>query len=686
MAGIAVAPPVPAAASVAPAGLRSGPVFPRLEASFQLKSPLSGANPFDYTQADVRVAVARPSGPPVTLPAFFDGGETWRVRYTPRAPGRYRVARVTLNGKPARVSGLAPAQWTVDRARGRPGGFVRRDAADPFRLAFDGDAATYYPVGHNVAWRSGGGQPDIPTQFTKMKAAGENWSRVWMNHWDNKNLDWPTGRKVAPGTLDLEVAKSWDRIVEAAEANGIRFQMTFQHHGQYSTAVNPNWGENPWNAANGGFLAKPEDFFTDARATAYTKAKYRYIIARWGYSPAVLAWELFNEVQFTDAARQKRHADIAAWHKAMAAFLRQQDPQRHLVTSSSDLDLPGDIFADMDYLQPHAYPPDVVAATQTARPSLYGKPIFFGEIGGSGDLMRDDGTILHAVLWSSLVSEASGAAQYWAWDAVERNNLYGQFRPLAGFLKATGLTALSSKMRAVSARTETGAQGSVSFGPGGGWGAAKQTRFAIAPDGTVEGVAGMPAFLQGKAHPELFASAEFPVELREPATFSVRFRQSAKAGARPVLLVDGAPAAEKEFPAADRDTDLSGEGAELSARVPAGRHTVRLVNTGADWAVIDRVTLTPYGATLRVLAKANADAAVLWVRNVAPGDAASAGGITLPAVLRPGRYRVLWWDTDAGKAMREDTAEVRAGNALTLKTPAVTRDVAAYVSRSPFPP
>jgi hypothetical protein len=102
------------------------------------------------------------------------------------------------------------------------------------------------------------------------------------------------------------VARRWDTIVEAADKNGIFFPDGLQHHGQYSTRTNPNWGENPWNAANGGFLAKPEDFFTDARAKALTKAKYRYIIARWGYSPSILAWELFNEVQYTDAARDNK--------------------------------------------------------------------------------------------------------------------------------------------------------------------------------------------------------------------------------------------------------------------------------------------------------------------------------------------------------------------------------------------
>jgi hypothetical protein len=668
--------------SAAAANLRRGPVFPHLEASFRLEEDLRGANPFDFTRADVQVSLAQPDGATVRLPAFFDGNAIWRVRYTPRAPGRYKVAGVTLNGRKARVSALTPGQWNVAVASGRPGGFVRRDPADYSRLAFDGDGSTYYPIGHNVAWQSGSG-PDVPAQFARMKTVGENWSRVWMNHWDRKNLDWVPEQKIPPGDLSLDVARKWDAIVNAAEANGIRFQMTFQHHGQYSSSVNPNWGENPWNKANGGFLEKPDDFFTSEQARALTRAKYRYIIARYGYSPNVLAWELFNEVQFTDAARNKQHAAVAAWHREMAAFLRAQDPEKHLVTSSSDLDMPEDIFGAMDYLQPHAYPPDAVAAAQTARPSRYKKPIFYGEIGGQGDLNADTGEVLHAVLWGSLMSEASGAAQYWTWDAVVGNNLYGRFASATAFVRASGLADANPKMRTVEAGAETPGRGSVSFGPGAGWATAPGTVFTVSPQGTVAGAAEMPAYLQGRSNTAMFPRADFPLTLDTPATFTVRFRQSARAGAHPALLVDGQVVAEKEFPAGERDTALRGDTGVLTASLSAGRHTVRLENRGADWAVIDRITLTPYGPTLRLLAKAGPENAVLWARNTGAEGQPTIGKVILPAGLTAGRYRIVWWDTAAGRPISESLVTVKAGAPVAFTTPPIARDAAAFVRRVP---
>jgi hypothetical protein len=665
------APPRPVMTAAAAAN--SVAVYPRIEASFTLPG-LTG-NPFDYRENDVKVTVSRPGGGgELVLPAFFDGGETWRVRHTPTAPGCYKVVRVTVNGKPLKAGALAPAGgWDVAAATARPsltGGYVRRDPADPARLAFE-DGATYYPVGHNVAWR-GGSDPDYATTFGKMGAAGENWSRVWMNHWDDKNLDWPTGRKVEPGRLDLEVARKWDGIVDAAEKNGVRFQMTLQHHGQYSTDVNPNWNENPWNKANGGWLATPEEFFTDARAKALTKAKYRYIVARWGYSPAVLAWELFNEVQFTAAARKRDYAAVAAWHKEMAAFLREQDPYRHLVTTSSDTDLPG-LYDAADYVQPHSYSPDPAQATQAADPAGYKKPIFFGEIGGAGDLSQDDGSVLHSILWSSFASPASGAAQYWAWDTVEKNGLYPRFAAATAFLKAAGPAVVSTRLRPAAVGAETKTRGAISFGPGGGWGAGKGSVFPISPSGAVGNAGNIMSFLQGRAHPELFARADFPVTLSEPATFTVTFRQAAKSGAHPVVLVDGAVAAEHDFPAGAKDADVD---VTLSAKVPAGAHTIRLENTGADWAVIARIGLSPYGPTLRPLGKSGPGGALVWVRSTAAGGTPNAGRLTVPGLTPGARYRALWWDTWAGRPLSDAAVTAGKDGSVALDTPPVTRDAA----------
>ena len=41
---------------------------------------------------------------------------------------------------------------------------------------------------------------------------------------------------------------------------------------------------------------------------------YRYGVARWGYSPALLSWELFNEMDLVDGF-SAREADAIAFHR-----------------------------------------------------------------------------------------------------------------------------------------------------------------------------------------------------------------------------------------------------------------------------------------------------------------------------------------------------------------------------------
>jgi len=353
--------------------------YRRLEASFTIIS--LATDPFDYAATDVKVLIAGPDGTTNAFPAFFDGGTTWRVRHTPLAKGGYTVAGITLNGSPISVGGLQPSSWIVAGDPYSPG-FVRVDPANPQRF-ITSNGRRHYPVGHNVAWwaTNANNAATIAAAFAKMGAAGENWSRVWMEHfYESKNLDWP--KVGAFGTFSLPVAQRWDTIVAGAERSGIAFQMTIQHHGQYSTTVNPNWVQNPYNTANGGFLSNPAQFFTNATARALTKRKLRYIIARWGYSPAIMAWELFNEVQFTDAAQNGQWTNVIAWHNEMAQFLRAQDPWQHLVTTSSELNQ--SMWGQCDYYQHHDYPSDLITALRDAPGVPAGqpvKPIFGGECG-----------------------------------------------------------------------------------------------------------------------------------------------------------------------------------------------------------------------------------------------------------------------------------------------------------------
>jgi len=640
----------------------SAGVYPKTEITLEL--PDVKGNPFDFTENDVVATITKPDRSSVRIPAFFDGGSTWKVRYTPDMTGRHSVSAITLNGKPVQPAKIEPREFQVT---GSPlPGFVRRDPRNRERFAFD-NGSVYYPIGMNIGWG------DVPPMVGKAGQAGMNWARVWMCHWSGANLDWVMGKKLTEGELDLDTARRWDAIVDAAEKAGVYLQIVLQHHGQYSSRVNPNWPENPWNKDNGGFLATPGEFFVHPRARALTQAKYRYILARWGYSPNIMAWELFNEVEWTDAIANKHADEVTAWHASMAQFLRQHDPYHHLVTTSSSLEIPG-LFDQMDYLQPHAYPPDALAVTGRFDTVKLDKPVFYGEIGPGG--LQDDGSFLHRALWGSIMSRTAGAAQYWTWDLVDKNNWYDRFKPAVAFVRQSGVLA-HGNLRPVAASVSTRSRGPLSLRPGGGWGTIRQTEITVSASGAAPNMGDVPSYLQGNAHREMFPSLTLKTVFPEDGTVTVRLDQISRAGGNVRISVDGTEAALKQFEGGDADRPARGEA--VTARVGAGQHTIKIENTGPDWVVVSSIELDPYAPALGLVGKANDSFGVLWVYNRL--KSASSGKITI-AGMKPGAYEVVWYDTATGQTTGRSRVNVAAKESLVFDTPAVESDAAVTFSQS----
>jgi Cellulase (glycosyl hydrolase family 5) len=394
-----------------------------VEFRFRVPPAAGVRNPF---AREIWAEVATPSGRDLLLPAFCEGGTDFAVRARPSELGTYQLGKVveaTEGRKPAEIAAvpLSPRK-VVNRERERlPAILV--DPRHPRRF-IRSDGAPYFPIGANVAWPPAGAAPGpyYRTALAAFARAHLSWMRVWMAHWSGLSLDWlppEMGRSPPPGGIDPRVAGRWDQIVEAADQDGVYLQIVFEYHGEYSTKTDSNWSENPWNAANpGGFLKRPEDFFTDPRARLFTLLKYRYIAARWGWSPAIFAWELFNEVFWTDAYVHGDQAAIARWHDQMADYLRQVDVYPHLITTS-ERNLRSPIYARMDFYQPHVYSADILAAVRRFDPpaATLDKPVFYGEMGGE-DLPisraeEAEGTALVPPMWASLMGEGGYPAQPW---------------------------------------------------------------------------------------------------------------------------------------------------------------------------------------------------------------------------------------------------------------------------------
>ena len=655
--------------------------YSKIEALFNITNLTT--DPFDYTVTDVRVQILQPDNSTVLLPAFFDGGTTWRVRHAPTMAGVYSVSRVTMNGNSLAVSNLQPASWTVAGSPTDPG-FIQVDPSNPRRF-ITSNGKRFFPRGEDVAWDTDG--YNVTNIFWKMGAAHENWSRVWMDHWDGKNLDWPASGPTLPlGQLNLTVAQKWDGIVAAAEQAGVHFQMTLQHHGQYSTTVDPNWGQNPYDITNNigstnGFLTNPVQFFTNATAQALTKRKLRYAVARWGYSTSIMAWELFNEVQFTDAGQNGQWGIIQSWHDEMALFLRSQDPYQHLITTSSDLTEP--IWDQCDYYTHHDYPSDLITGLRDATDitaSQTVKPDYGAECGING--VPHYG--VNAPLWAGIMNGQSGAEMPWYWDSMDEENDYIYFRAVSDFITLSGLGEQAVLNKSIPAVTG-GANGPLAFAPGGGWATASQDTFTVT-NGAPDGIGSAPSYLQGDYHRSMTPNGyTFDVNYPQSGTFSVQIITIASSGAGLEIFLDGTVQTNISFPATSGDTSTN---FTTSIAVSAGAHSIQIYNPGLDWVNLGDITLDPYVPVLSAYAIGNAGFSAVWVWNrnniFDPNASSSTTGTVGVAGLNAGTYSGTWWDTFAGVAISNFTFTVTNTNLpVILNTPAILRSAALYVGLPP---
>lgn len=618
-------------------------------------------NPFSPAHNDVLMEIRSSATGTLRQPAFWDGGNTWKVRFTPTRSGRIQW-RVLGNGTPLDVQARLEVTPISSQASH---GFVRRH---PRLKQFITDkGTTFYPVGQNVGWRSP--NADYPELFGQMSQAGMNWARVWLCHWDGKNPDWVMGKRLEIGWLDMEVIRRLEEILRLAERGGIYIQLTLQHHGQYSTRTNPNWHENPWNERNGGFLASPEQYFTHPRAIELTKHKYRYFLARWGYSPHIMAWELFNEVEWTDVAASDRWDVIAQWHREMARFLRSIDLHKHLITTSSAMHVPS-LWTHMDYYQPHYYVPDIAGTLLEMASTQWNKPIFIGEWGGANPRQWNDETSLRQGLWVGVMRGLAGAAQWWSWEVTESRKWYNQWASLLRFLKAVGFPT-ERVWQPISAQVVSDTRAPFRFSPSGGWESAQRYRFVVPTDGSpVEGLSLLPRFVQGESHREMCREPiVFEVEFAQEGTCTLHIGTVARSGAALAVKVDNRTVVEERFPAAERDTLVN---RQISFAMPPGKHTISIFNPGADWFTLDGITLTPYAPPNKVAACGEAPYAIWYLWREEPIDARMTLRIR---GVKQGRYRVVWWDPVKATAVHRQVVTIgRTG--LEVQVPTHDRDIA----------
>ena len=342
---------------------------------------------------------------------------------------------------------------------------------DP-RYFADAEGKTFVPVGCNLCFVRGaetmpeaGALALFRDWFTRFAANGGNYARVWLG---------VPFLEVMPdeiGKFDARAAARIRFLVELAEKLGIKLKFTLEHFRRtipderdtncfpgLANFVKPLY--RPYAQTMHEYLTSPV-----CRRAYLARAEY---LAQQGFgdSPAVAAWELWNEINTIGDV----FGDVGEWSRFMIPELQKIFPKQLILQNLGSLS-PVAAFQRYDYLvtvegnafpQIHCYldqgaeldfchgPMDVLAAraVRELRDRAPDRPAVLAEVGAveanhcrPWDLYAKDtqGVLLHDMLFAPFFAGSAGCGQPWHWDHlyIARHDLwyhFGRFaRAIAGF-------------------------------------------------------------------------------------------------------------------------------------------------------------------------------------------------------------------------------------------------------------
>jgi hypothetical protein len=727
---------VPSPAQAAPqiVQVNAAQLWQRLE--FRVTNVPTAPNPFDPDIIRVDAAITLPSGGTMTVPGFWFqdyqrgmlggyevlsqlGSPEWRVRFAPPETGTYSVSlTVRTNGQ---LQG-SPAVTNFTVGAGVPpagSGYVRIAAANQYFETGDGQALRL--IGENVCWHGGRGTYDYDDWFPAMQAAGENYARLWM-------CPWAFGIETDANSLThyrLDQAWRLDYVFQLAEPRRIFLTLCLDYHGMFEVTPdywggNNFWGSNPYCVTNGGPCVNQNAFFTNTTAQAVYQKRLRYLVARYGYSPNLLVWQFFNEIDNVYAYLNPN--DVAAWHGVMGGWLHTNDPFRHLVstslTGSSDRPEMWTV-PQLDFATYHSYsePSPALRLNAVAQSFLqrYGKPVLIDEFGTDWrGWNRTNDRYLRGWrqgLWGGALGGSAGTAMSWYWETIHNEDDYPVDATLGAILNRTGWGR--GAWTNISFRTQGSPPATVGdLLPGGQpfdaflalsgvWAGMPSGRLAI-PNATAAGysASALNSFVHGIWHADLKVPFQMSAWLTNDARL-VMHLNSVSEGSILVVKSDAAEMFRTNLPNLDGTYAVNNEyNLDLAVNLPAGKHLIEITNAGNDWLYLDWVRLErvqpasysgDWAPSPDAIGLRGPRESLLYV--VAPGASFPGGATNATLPLQQGRTVTLanwpagrffaeWYDPATGALVGYSQAGPTNGD-LTLPLPDFRDDLAGIVYGPP---
>lgn len=404
------------------------------------------SDPFDSDDIKVDIHIKTPSGKMIVMPCFYDDTEDpklpWKARYTPLELGSHQYLCIARS-KGKTLTTIATSGFTV-KSKGNHMPFLH--VADDHALCYP-EGQRFKGIGINFAWEEEPGRKrgketySYETFLPRFKKHGGNLMRTWSCPW-NLPLIWNTKNQKTPDSshpnrYNLKAIAKIDNLVKQAQEEGIHIMWCLDYHGAIKEKKdywggNAFWRDHPYNQKNGGSCKSRDQVFTDPKAIHDYQDRLRYIIARWGYSPSVSIFELWNEIDnaMEEDATTISVQEIISWHEIMAKYLKQLDPYQRPVTTSLSHSIFKGLFKipSIDFAQLHLYcQGDKLKELLAEARDQHQKPVVIGEVGydwrapedGQVELFKND---LQIALWRCLFSATPILPMAWWWELYNENN------------------------------------------------------------------------------------------------------------------------------------------------------------------------------------------------------------------------------------------------------------------------
>ena len=376
------------------------------------------ANPFQ--EVDLDVVLAHEGGQTWKVPAFWSGGQEWRVRFAPPLPGRYEFrtecSDISDSGLQGKTGALVAEAYVGNHPLLQHGGL--RVSTDHHHLEHE-DGTPFFWLG-DTWWMGLTQRLTWPDDFQRLAAdrIAKGFTVIQIVAGLYPDMDWydPRGMNEAGYPYDQELTQINPAYFDMAD---LRIQYLVRSG--LMPCVVGCWG-----------------YFLSWIGVERMKKHWRYLIARWGAYP--LTWCLAGEgtmpYYLSKTPEQDAITQKEGWTE-LGRYVRATDPMQRLVTIHAGGNGVGrdnvvdDSVLDFDLLQTghggYKSIPNTMSMITAQVARVPAKPVVDGEVNYEGFLYGNFDEVQRLAFWGCMLSGAAGHT-YGAngiWQVNTREKPYG---------------------------------------------------------------------------------------------------------------------------------------------------------------------------------------------------------------------------------------------------------------------